>query len=109
MPYKQKPIKPFWVPERKAFGRRKDNSKFYNSWTWRKVSKAFKLENPFCVKCEEEGKVVAAKFTDHIERIEDGGAKFDKDNLQALCQHHHDSKSGKESHGYREKNKNKGA
>lgn len=103
MPYKSKIIKRSWVRERKPFQRSKDNSKFYNSWKWRKARKIFIEKNPVCVKCEAEGIVNEAKFVDHIQRIEDGGEKFDEDNLQSLCQFHHNSKSGKEAHGYREK------
>ena len=110
MPSKPKSIKRSWVPERKAFARRSaDNSKFYNSRSWRKVRKAFAEKNPVCVKCQHEGKSVAVAFVDHIQRIEDGGAKYDEVNLQSLCKFHHNQKSGKESHGYREKNNKNGA
>lgn len=105
MPIKPTNIKRQWVPERTPFGRRKDNSSFYNSWAWRKKRKAFmsKEENQLCIKCKEEGKTTAATFCDHIQRIEDGGDKFNEDNLQPLCTYHHNSKSGKEAHGYKEK------
>lgn len=102
MPNSPKKIKRGWISERKAFGRRKDNSKFYNSTGWRKVAKLNKIKNPFCVKCEVEGKVVAVQFTDHIIRIEDGGAPLSYDNLQSLCEFHHNSKSGKEAHGFKD-------
>ncbi|HET8886803.1 MAG TPA: HNH endonuclease signature motif containing protein [Salinimicrobium sp.] len=108
MPNKPKTIRPQWVPERKAFGRRTaDNQKFYNSWAWRKVRKAYIDKQPLCEKCIEEDKTVAAAFVDHIQRIEDGGAKLDEANLQSLCKHCHNSKSGKEAHGYRENNNKK--
>lgn len=107
MPNKPKPIRPSWVPERKAFARRKDNSSFYNSWKWRKTAKAFRESNPCCVKCEAEGIVSATEYVDHIERIEGGGEKYDHSNLQGLCKFHHNSKSGKEAHGYKEKPKEK--
>ena len=103
MPNKPKTIRPHWVPERKPYGRRTDNSKFYNSWPWRKLRKSFKERNPCCIKCEAEGIVRETKYVDHIVRIEDGGAKLDESNLQPLCKFHHDSKSGKEAHGYKEK------
>ncbi|WP_121665261.1 HNH endonuclease [Mesonia aquimarina] len=104
MPYKPKKIKRSWVNERKPYGRRlAENEKFYNSWSWRKVRKAFLQKNPTCIKCEAENKVTTAKYVDHIQRIEDGGAKLSEENLQSLCKFHHDSKSGKEAHGYKEK------
>lgn len=92
--------------ERKPFARRsKDNTSFYNSHQWRKTARMHKSKNPFCVKCLEEGKHVAVQFTDHIVRIEDGGEKFDESNLQSLCAFHHNQKSGREAHGYKEKRK----
>lgn len=104
MPSKPEGKRPPWVPERTPYGRRsEDNQKFYNSRPWRKVRKAFISKNPFCCKCDADGKVVKAVYVDHIQRIEDGGAKLDEANLQSLCKFHHDSKSGKEAHGYREK------
>lgn len=107
MPNKPKPIKRSWVPERKAYGRRSEtNEKFYNARAWRKVRKSYAEKNPLCVKCKAEGKSIAVAYVDHIQRIEDGGPKYDESNLQSLCKFHHDSKSGKEAHGYREKNEN---
>jgi 5-methylcytosine-specific restriction endonuclease McrA len=101
MPNRPKKIKRSWLPDRKPFGRRVDNSSFYNSIRWRKVSKLQKIKNPLCVECEGKGIVSRAEFTDHILRIEDGGAKFDAENLQSLCAFHHNSKSGKEAHGFK--------
>lgn len=107
MPNAPKPIRPHWVPERKAFGRRKDNSKFYNGRKWRKFSKSFRERNPLCVKCEAEGRTTAAAVCDHIQ-----GLDFLLDNdidpiqeseCQSLCHQCHNSKSGREAHGYKEK------
>jgi len=103
MPESPKKIKRSWLPERKAHSRSVDNSAFYNSWKWRKFSKQFKLANPLCVMCEAEGIVSKATVTDHIIRIEAGGAQFDKNNCQSLCDYHHNQKSGKEAHGYVQK------
>jgi len=110
MPSKPKSIKRSWVPERKAYGRRSaENAKFYNSRPWRKVRASYADKNPLCVKCRAEGKTVKVAYVDHITRVEDGGAKYDESNLQSLCKFHHDSKSGREAHGYREKNNKNGA
>nr|WP_299385555.1 HNH endonuclease signature motif containing protein [Allomuricauda sp.] len=105
MPNRPKKKKRPWRDERKPFQRRaKDNQGFYNSARWRKVARAHKARNPFCVKCLAEGKVTAVEFTDHIKRIEDGGKKYADSNLQSLCKFHHNQKSGREAHGYRENN-----
>ena len=98
-----KKIKRSWKPERKSFHRDKTNYAFYNSYTWRKLSKRYKENNPLCVKCEQAGIISPAEFTDHIVRIEDGGDRFNESNLQSLCSFHHNQKSGREAHGYKEK------
>lgn len=95
-----KHIKRSWVPERKPFGQRAaDNSKFYNSRTWRNLRKGFLNANPLCVECDRLGEVTAATVADHITPIERGGAKLDEKNLQPLCKKHHDSKSANERSG----------
>lgn len=105
MPYKPKAIRPHWVPERKAFKNlnSEKNKSVYNTRKWRSFSKTFKLNNPFCVKCLDKGITKASKVTDHIQRVNDGGDIYNLNNLQALCKSCHNSKSGKEGHGYKEK------
>lgn len=84
---------------RKPFERERHSTDFdYNSRAWRALAKEHKQENPFCVMCEAEGVVKAVEYTDHIVRIKDGGAPMDKANLQSLCKHHHNAKSGRETH-----------
>jgi len=103
MPNSPKKIKRPWAPDRKPFQRGITNYKFYNSARWRKISRLFKEANPLCVKCMEEGRTVPSEFTDHVVRIQDGGDKFAYSNLQALCAFHHNQKSGKEGHGFKQK------
>lgn len=47
---------------------------------------------PLCVECERIGKVVLATQRDHIVPLAEGG-QDDDDNVQGLCQEHHDAKS----------------
>lgn len=101
-----KPNRP-WKFKAKKHQRSVDMSWFYNSWKWRKFSKRYKRENPLCIKCKQEGIITAATVTDHITRYADGGEGFDLNNLkpihfQSLCDFHHNQKSGKEAHGYKE-------
>ena len=107
MPVSPKKKKRQWVPERKPFQRTTDNTK-YNTRRWKAFSKRYKAEHPLCVMCEAEGITSAAAVTDHIVRVEDGGAMWDENNLQSLCVYHHNQKSGKEAHGYRQKNGDRG-
>lgn len=103
MPSKPKKVNRPWIRERKPFERDQSDYEFYNSWKWRKLSKRYKESHPLCVKCEQTGVVQGAQFTDHIQRIKDGGDPFDESNLQSLCEYHHNQKSGREAHGYKEK------
>ena len=107
MPYKPKKLKRPWVPERKPFRNlnSEKNKKVYNSRKWRAFSKSYKERHPLCVKCEAKGIIVSSEVTDHIERVNSGGDIYDESNLQALCKSCHNSKSGREAHGYKEKRK----
>ena len=59
---------------------------FYNTRAWRRVSKAVRRENPWCVICKAEGRgIVKATETDHIEPLSLGGEPLDRDNLRAVC------------------------
>ena len=105
MPNKPKPIKRQWVPERVAFGRRKDNSKFYNSWKWRKKSKSYKTKHPFC-ECEDcikNNVVKIANVVDNIKGLtfllENNLNPFDDAELQSMSSECHNKKSGRDAHG----------
>jgi 5-methylcytosine-specific restriction protein A len=93
-----------WL-KRKAHARRKrtpEEIKFYNSAQWRKTAKLYEQHSPLCEECLSKGKETDATgrkgVTDHIKRVKDGGAKYDFENLQRLCNHCHAVKSGKEAH-----------
>lgn len=113
MAIKPKKINRHWVKEMKPFERYRDFSKFYNARAWRKVSRAFRDKNKFCVDCEAEGIVSESKVTDHIRGlgflIDNGIDPYDEKELQALCNKCHNKKSGRESRvgkGYGGKNFN---
>lgn len=107
MPNKPSKLKRQWVPERQAFKNlnKEKNKQTYNSTRWRKFSKAYKERYPLCVKCKEKGIISKTEVTDHIERVNLGGDIYNESNLQPLCKSCHNSKSGKEAHGYKEKPK----
>ena len=69
---------------------------FYQSAKWRAVRAAYLREHPVCVRCAARGRVVAAVVVDHVVPIKDGGARFDAQNLQALCIPDHNSKTALE-------------
>ena len=109
MPTAPKKIKRSWVKETKPFEREQDNSWFYNSWAWRKFTKQFKQRHPLCeMKCKDEGIVSETKVVDHLERYSPTAKGWDLKDLQdkyyqAGCHKCHNSRSGKQGHGYKGK------
>lgn len=96
-----------WRVEHKPHQRSIDMSWFYNNRKWRKFTKMYKEAHPLCCKCRVKGIVSPTEVADHLVRYVDSGQGFDLDNLnekdfQPLCKSCHDSKSGKEAHGYKE-------
>jgi len=57
---------------------------------WDKFSLKYRKAHPFCEKCEQDGlDTVLCDDVDHIVPLGDGGAKFDKGNVWALCRKCH--------------------
>lgn len=103
MPNAPKKINRAYKPERKPFERAIDNSDFYNSYKWRKFTKGFKNRNPLCIQCANEGIASATAVVDHKEQYKPGAKGWDLNNLKdedynALCEFHHNSRSGKQAH-----------
>jgi len=70
------------------------NTTFKSLAAWMTDSKG----SPLCMHCIDEGYLRPAQVADHIVRIRDGGLKLSHSNIQWLCNHHHNKKSGKEAH-----------
>jgi len=70
---------------------------FYSSVQWRTARAAFLKRNPLCVTCQAFDQLVTATVVDHVQPIKSGGARFDLDNLQALCVPCHNRKTRFES------------
>jgi len=76
---------------------RRTGQAFYYSGLWRRVRNRYMRENPLCVECKKKGGyVVVAKIVDHIIPINEGGEALAIDNLQSLCQMHHNQKTARE-------------
>ncbi len=58
---------------------------------WRELVAAVLSEHPWCAACGRR-----ANEVDHVVRIADGGAEFDRDNLQPLCHDCHARKTADE-------------
>lgn len=92
----KKIIRP-WIKPTVKHARSVDNSKFYNSRTWRKHRARFLEINPLCIHCERNGVTTPANVVDHILSISQGGDKLNDNNLQPLCKKCHEKKSARES------------
>lgn len=106
MPNRPKKKNRPWRPpvNKTPFGRRLNNNyDFYNSTKWRKKSKSYRDKHPFCAECERNGIVGAAEVVDHkrgLQFLLDNGIDpFDDNELEGMCHHHHNVKSGKQAHG----------
>ena len=99
MPTMPKSKRKAYLPERTVQGRRIEaNTPFYQSQQWRRVRRQYLEQHPLCVECQNEGRIVPARVVDHIKPINEGGARFDFNNLQGLCDKCHNKKSGREAH-----------
>lgn len=58
---------------------------FYGKQAWRKASESYRAKHPLCQRCKAQGRTREAELVHHIEPIQDGGAKYDESNLEALC------------------------
>lgn len=78
---------------------KKDRShqKIYHTARWRRTSEQYRKEHPICIECKENGLIEQVDVVDHIVPIQNGGAVFDWDNLQSLCNSCHNSKTAKEN------------
>jgi len=70
---------------------------FYRSAAWRRCREAFLRVYPLCRPCLKAGRSVEARVVDHVVPIKNGGARFDWDNLQALCVACHNRKTASET------------
>ena len=105
MPNVPTPKKKPWQTERVVQGRRlHDNSKFYNARKWRKVSKAYKLENPICEceDCKANELVKEGHVADHIRGLQylldNNLDPYSFDELQTMNNSCHNKKSGRDAH-----------
>lgn len=94
-------------PWQKGNGQRFNPDPFYQSQAWKSTRKAFiagqttlpngmRVSNTLCIECFLKGVITPMYVVDHKVRIKDGGDRTDLNNLQSLCESHHNSKSANE-------------
>lgn len=96
-------MKRSWQPTRKPQEGRKYDNKDYHTTAWRKLRAAHIEVNPLCVTCKKENRITPAQVVDHKINVASGRSQEERDslmwnpdNLQSLCNYHHNQKSGKE-------------
>jgi len=68
---------------------------------WLRASAGFLRTHPLCRLCEQDGRVTAAKVTDHIVPHKmDMSLFWDTSNWQPLCKACHDAKTAREDGGF---------
>jgi 5-methylcytosine-specific restriction protein A len=73
------------LDERRRERDRLRSSQVYDS-EWRKTSRQFLRENPFCALCRAKNLLVQATVTDHVEPLwSNPSRRLDPTNFQALC------------------------
>lgn len=63
---------------------------------WRRESKIYLAEHPWCTECMKKEDYTPATVVDHIKPHRGNRGQFwDKANWQGLCKHHHDQKTAR--------------
>lgn len=88
------------APEGSTYG----NDSRYNRKAWLTLRAQVLQAEPLCRECSKRGRVEAAAMVDHIEPVTAGGAFYDWDNLQPLCNSCHAKKSACEGNAKKRKN-----
>ena len=91
---------PIHTPESKK-KIKKDYSGWYGLSQWKILRLCTLQENPFCIECNHQARIVRANIVDHIKPHRGDWSTFwDKANLQCLCKSCHDRKTSKEDGGF---------
>ncbi len=61
---------------------------------WQRIRRSWLAENPLCVTCNDNGRIVSATVVDHIVPMARGGPN-DSSNYQSLCARCHNVKTAK--------------
>lgn len=71
--------------------------KFYHSKEWRKASQLYRINNPCCEDCLDEGIVRKVDVVDHVVELRDDWSKrLEESNFRSRCHYHHNIKTRQE-------------
>ena len=94
MPFKPENKRRPWLTKDKR--RERGLDLFYQGRRWRVLRNKYIQNNPLCVYCEKDGRLIKGNVVDHIVPRTQGGSDYSLDNLQTLCTSCHNSKSSGE-------------
>ena len=90
MPFRPRPLKKYAPPPQ---DNRKPPAERGYDFAWTKLSRAYRMEFPFCQMCLDEGRATNGNLVDHIVPLDQGGERLEKSNLQTLCYSCHATKT----------------
>lgn len=92
MAYIKKSKRKRYLPEKTYYDvskHKQNNKEFYNSKEWRITRTSYVNAYPLCEVCKVKNKVVVGDEVHHIIEWQDGGDKFNEDNLLHVCRECH--------------------
>ena len=75
-----------------------DRTRLYDLVLWDRLRALVRAEEPLCRACLAAGRVTATTQVDHVKPVSEGGARFERANLQGLCTPCHSRKTANELH-----------
>ena len=101
MPYVKPTTRPSYLPSKDKRPYDKDKPRFHAERRWRLLSERIRRNRVACEVCDHIGIITPSTCVDHAIRVANGGAKYDKRNLIAMCNEHHAYKTTIEIQGYK--------
>lgn len=98
MPSLPKPTRRPWqpAPQKREYAPHAARDSRYDTARWQAARKAQIARCPLCAECTKQGRTTPATVCDHITPVRLGGAFYDTNNHQSLCNPHHQAKSASE-------------
>src|ERR1044071_7734381 len=93
----------WWIKKSdNRYALRDKHQRFYQTRQWQRLHLYILAELPLCIECLKQHKHVAATVVDHVQSLTDRwDLRLDPENLQGLCEVHHNRKSSHELQRYK--------